>query len=153
MKKLEKAGLAQRERGKFDIGGVFIKSKQKEQHRIPFWVNGKERSVYVNADVAIIRSINGQNVKPSLTDEQWGKPRKLIDATSEGLGGAQCWMVGNLTSRSPEFVFGNLERDLIQSIAYFAPMMAQLIGGDDGEEAYWNLTEWDRQNNFNVNST
>ena len=33
-------------------------------------------------------------------------------------------------------------------IGYLMPMLIKLIGGDDAEEEYWNLTDWERQNNF-----
>ena len=34
------------------------------------------------------------------------------------------------------------------AIAWLAPVIAGLVGGDDGEEEYMKLGEWERQNNF-----
>lgn len=116
MLKLQQEGLALQQRGRFDLDGLFIKPAQREQHRVPVWLNGNEYSIYINANPAIAQSINGANLKQRVNDEQYKEG--LLRAAyllNEGLGKTQRWMANNITSKSPEFLIRNLMRDVIQS--------------------------------------
>ncbi len=116
MLELQKEGLAMQQRGRFDLGGLFIKPAQREQHRVSVWVNGNEHSIYINANPAIARSINATNLKQRVNDEQYKEGiLKAAYLLNEGLGKTQRWMANNITSKSPEFLMRNLMRDVIQS--------------------------------------
>jgi hypothetical protein len=115
MRALAKAGLAEQRHGKFDIGGVFIKPGQRKQHRIPVWVDGREYSVYVNADPAVSRSVNGLNVKPGPDPEDLKFLGKVVDGAGRGWRDMDRFIATNITARSPEFVVSNFERDLIHA--------------------------------------
>lgn len=116
MLELQKEGLAIQQRGRFDLDGLFIKPAQREQHRVPVWVNGNEYSIYINANPAIAQSINGTNLKQRVIDEQYKEGiLKAAYLLNEGLGKTQRWMANNITSKSPEFMMRNLMRDVIQS--------------------------------------
>ena len=54
--------------------------------------------------------------------------------------------MGRLIKNNPGRMAGLLASFVASG--FLAPILAGLLGGDDAEEAYGNLTEWERQNNF-----
>ncbi|MDR1089939.1 MAG: hypothetical protein LBL79_02595 [Prevotella sp.] len=100
MTKLAEAGLAIQSGKKLDIGGLFIKRKQADQHEVHVWQNGVEHVVYINANPAIARAINGSNAK------DLHKDLRFVAKVSRQ-------MAANFTTRNPVFVATNFSRDYI----------------------------------------
>lgn len=100
MKKLESEGMAYQGRKKLDIGGIFIKRSQADQHEVHVYQNGEEFVVYINANPAVARAINGSNAK------DLHKDLKFIAKVSRE-------MAANFTTRNPIFVLSNFSRDYI----------------------------------------
>ncbi|MBK5195728.1 MAG: hypothetical protein JJE08_06820, partial [Proteiniphilum sp.] len=102
MKQLREEGMAYQGRTRLQIGDLFIKPRQAEQHEIHVYQNGVAHTVYINANPAIAKSINGAN-------------RKDI-ATSMGLfANVTRQMAANFTTRNPLFIMRNFSRDYIYS--------------------------------------
>jgi hypothetical protein len=95
----EAKGIAKQKRSRLDIGGMFIKPVQKEQHAIRVSQNGKEYTVYIHGNPAVSRAINGLNKVPQKDLNAVGKITKEMAAF--------------LTTRNPEFVVRNFLRDYI----------------------------------------
>jgi hypothetical protein len=102
MQQLKKEGMAYQGRARLDIGDLFIKPKQAEQHEIRVYQNGISYTVYINANPAIARSINGAN-------------RKDISENLGFLSSVTRNMAANFTTRNPLFVMTNFSRDYIYS--------------------------------------
>lgn len=100
MAKLAEAGLAVQSGKKLDIGGLFIKRKQADQHEVHVYQNGTEYVVYVNANPAVARAINGSNAK------DMHKDLRFFARVSRQ-------MAANFTTRNPLFVASNFSRDYI----------------------------------------
>jgi hypothetical protein len=100
MEELEKKGLAERGKKRLDIGNMFIKPSQKEQHAIHVFQNGKAYTVYVNGNPAVSRAVNGLNLYEQNKD--YGR-----------IAEAARWMAANMTTRSPLFVVSNFSRDYL----------------------------------------
>jgi|GEM_PF-4079145 len=100
MKKLAEQGLAFQSGAKLNIGGLFIKPSQAEQHEVHVYQNGVEHVVYINANPAVSRAITGMNSKDLHKDLQWLAKRSK-------------WMAANFTTRNPVFVLSNFSRDYI----------------------------------------
>lgn len=100
MLKLAEQGFAYPSGSKLDIGGLFIKRNQADQHEIHVWQNGKEYTVYINANPAVARAINGVNAK------DLHKDLRFIAKVSRQ-------MAANFTTRNPIFVATNFSRDYI----------------------------------------
>ncbi len=101
MQQMEQNGLAMRDRGKLDVGGLFIKPKQAQQHTIKVRENGKEYTVYINANPAVAQAINGSNVKQNMD-------LGVVGSLMRG-------MAKNFTTRNPEFILRNFTRDYIMA--------------------------------------
>lgn len=102
MAKLAEAGLAVQSGKKLDIGGLFIKRKQADQHEVHVFQNGTEYVVYINANPAVARAINGSNAK------DLHKDLRFFARVSRQ-------MAANFTTRNPIFVASNFSRDYIFS--------------------------------------
>ncbi|NDV77853.1 LPD38 domain-containing protein [Dysgonomonas sp. 511] len=100
MQKLAEQGFAYPSGSKLDIGGMFIKRNQADQHEVHVWQNGKEYTVYINANPAVARAINGTNAK------DLHKDLRFIAKVSRQ-------MAANFTTRNPIFVATNFSRDYI----------------------------------------
>lgn len=100
MQKMAEAGLAVQSRSKLDIGGLFIKRNQAEQHEVHIYQNGTEYVVYINANPAVARAITGANVKDLHKDLQF-----IVRISRQ--------MAANFTTRNPIFVLSNFSRDYI----------------------------------------
>ena len=62
MQELQELGMARKSGSRrVDVGGLFIKPRQAEQHEIAVFENGIRYTVYVNANPAIARAINQAN--------------------------------------------------------------------------------------------
>ncbi|GAB6121094.1 MuF-C-terminal domain-containing protein [Dysgonomonas termitidis] len=115
MYELSKEGKAHQ--GKFDLG-LFTTPIQKEQHTIPVYVNGTEYSVYINANPAVSRAIKGINTiehKRKTNTKQYGRVLKFLHKTADAAEKAQNWRARNVTSRNPNFIVTNFERDYLFS--------------------------------------
>lgn len=102
MQQLKKEGMAYQGRAKLDIGDLFIKPKQAEQHEIRVYQNGISYTVYINANPAIAKAINGAN-------------RKDISNNLGLFSTITRNMAANFTTRNPLFVMTNFSRDYIYS--------------------------------------
>ena len=104
MKEESKKGNAVQGRRKLDIGGMFIKPSQAAEHEIHIRRNGEDLVMYVNADPALARSVNGTN-------------RVMSD--SRFMHGAR-WSTRQIaamsTSLNPLFTASNFMRDLQYSV-------------------------------------
>lgn len=100
MQKMAEAGLAVQSGSKLDIGGLFIKRDQAEQHEVHIYQNGTEYIVYINANPAVARAITGANAK------DLHKDLRFIARISRQ-------MAANFTTRNPIFVLSNFSRDYI----------------------------------------
>lgn len=100
MQELKNEGMAFQGRTKLNIGDLFIKPKQAEQHEIQVFQNGISHTVYINANPAIARAINGAN-------------RKDIAQNLGFLANVTRNMAANFTTRNPLFIMTNLSRDYI----------------------------------------
>jgi len=100
MQKMAEAGLAVQSGSKLDIGGLFIKRNQAEQHEVHIYQNGTEYVVYINANPAVARAITGANAK------DLHKDLRFIAKISRQ-------MAANFTTRNPIFVLSNFSRDYI----------------------------------------
>jgi len=101
MRELHAEGMAfQSGARKLDIGGIFIKPKQAEQHELRVYQNGTSYTVYINANPAVAQAINGSNRKDK---------SKSLGAFSTVTRN----MAANFTTRNPLFVMTNLSRDYI----------------------------------------
>lgn len=100
MQKMAEAGLAVQSGSKLDIGGLFIKRNQAEQHEVHIYQNGTEYVVYINANPAVARAITGANAK------DLHKDLRFIAKVSRQ-------MAANFTTRNPIFVLSNFSRDYI----------------------------------------
>jgi hypothetical protein len=102
MQQLKKEGMAYQGRARLDIGDLFIKPKQAEQHEIRVYQNGISYTVYINANPAIAKAINGANRVDKAKNMSW-----ILNATRN--------MAANFTTRNPLFVMTNFSRDYIYS--------------------------------------
>lgn len=100
MQKLAEAGQAFQSGKKLNIGGLFIKPKQAEQHEVHVYQNGVDYVVYINANPAVAKAINGSNIKD--TSDVMKKVAKMSR-----------FMAANFTTRNPIFVATNFSRDYI----------------------------------------
>lgn len=100
MQKLAEQSFAYPSGSKLNIGGLFIKRNQADQHVIHVWQNGKEYTVYINANPAVARAINGTNAKDLHKDLQF-------------IAKVSRQMAANFTTRNPIFVATNFSRDYI----------------------------------------
>lgn len=104
MKEESKKGNAVQGRRKLDLGGMFIKPSQAAEHEIHIRRNGEDLVMYVNADPALARSVNGTN-------------RVMSD--SRFMHGAR-WSTRQIaamsTSLNPLFTASNFMRDLQYSV-------------------------------------
>lgn len=100
MEKLKEEGLAIQSGSKLNIGGLFIKRNQSEQHDVHVYQNGTEYVVHINANPAVARAITGDNAK------DLHKDLRFIARTSRQ-------MAANFTTRNPIFVLSNFSRDYI----------------------------------------
>lgn len=100
MQKLAEAGQAFQSGKKLDIGGLFIKPKQAEQHEVHVYQNGVDYVIYINANPAVAKAINGSNIQDT------SKVMKSVAKMSR-------FMAANFTTRNPIFVATNFSRDYI----------------------------------------
>lgn len=104
MKEEAKKGNAVQSRRKLDLDGMFIKPHQAAEHEIHIRRNGEDLVLYVNADPALARSVNGANRVISdsrfMHGARWST--RQIAATS--------------TSLNPMFTASNFMRDLQYSV-------------------------------------
>lgn len=104
MKEESKKGNAVHGRRKLDLDGMFIKPSQAAEHEIHIRRNGEDLVMYVNADPALARSVNGTN-------------RVMSD--SRFMHGAR-WSTRQIaamsTSLNPLFTASNFMRDLQYSV-------------------------------------
>ena len=104
MKEEAKKGNAVQGRRKLDLDGMFIKPSQAAEHEIHIRRNGEDLVLYVNADPALARSVNGANRVISdsrfMHGARWST--RQIAATS--------------TSLNPLFTASNFMRDLQYSV-------------------------------------
>lgn len=132
MAKLAEAGLAVQSGKKLDIGGLFIKRKQADQHEVHVFQNGTEHVVYINANPAVARAINGSNAK------DLHKDLRFFARVSRQ-------MAANFTTRNPIFVLSNFSRDYIFSSSilpvkedakYFVQFQRNMIPSADALQRY-----------------
>lgn len=102
MAKLAEAGLAVQSGKKLDISGMFIKRNQADQHEVHVWQNGTEYVVYINANPAVARAINGSNAKDLHKDLRF-------------FANVSRQMAANFTTRNSLFVASNFSREYIFS--------------------------------------
>ncbi|WP_373835406.1 LPD38 domain-containing protein [Bacteroides heparinolyticus] len=104
MKEEAKKGNAVQSRRKLDLDGMFIKPHQAAEHEIHIRRNGEDLVLYINADPALARSVNGAN-------------RVISD--SRFMHGAR-WSTRQIaamsTSLNPLFTASNFMRDLQYSV-------------------------------------
>lgn len=100
MQTLAEAGQAFQSGKKLNIGGLFIKPKQAEQHEVHVYQNGIDYVIYINANPAVAKAINGSNIKE--TSDVMKKVAKMSR-----------FMAANFTTRNPIFVATNFSRDYI----------------------------------------
>lgn len=100
MQKLAEAGQAFQSGKKLNIGGLFIKPKQAEQHEVHVYQNGVDYVVYINANPAVAKAINGSNIKET------SDVMKQVAKMSR-------FMAANFTTRNPIFVATNFSRDYL----------------------------------------
>ncbi len=93
---------------RLDIGGMFIKPKQAEQHELRVYQNGTSYTVYINANPAVAQAINGSN-------------RKDISKSLGAFSSITRNMAANFTTRNPLFVMTNLSRDYIFASSILLP--------------------------------
>lgn len=132
MVKLAEVGLAVQSGNKLDIGGLFIKRNQAEQHEVHVYQNGTEYVVYINANPAVARAINGSNTK------DLHKDLRFFAKVSRQ-------MAANFTTRNPIFVASNFSRDYIfsssilpvkESAKYFVQFQRNMIPSADALQRY-----------------
>lgn len=132
MAKLAEVGLAVQSGNKLDIGGLFIKRNQAEQHEVHVYQNGTEYVVYINANPAVARAINGSNAK------DLHKDLRFFAKVSRQ-------MAANFTTRNPIFVVSNFSRDYIfsssilpvkESAKYFVQFQRNMIPSADALQRY-----------------
>lgn len=132
MAKLAEVGLAVQSGNKLDIGGLFIKRNQAEQHEVHVYQNGTEYVVYINANPAVARAINGSNAK------DLHKDLRFFAKVSRQ-------MAANFTTRNPIFVASNFSRDYIfsssilpvkESAKYFVQFQRNMIPSADALQRY-----------------
>jgi hypothetical protein len=113
MRELEKEGKAFQSRSRLNVGGLFIKPAQAQEHEVHVWENGEEYVVYINADPRIARAINGTNnyERRGLSQDDERRLNKYVLHAIRNLRGVQPGMAKNFTTRSPVFVVSNTERD------------------------------------------
>ncbi|MDR0768787.1 MAG: hypothetical protein LBE71_02625 [Dysgonamonadaceae bacterium] len=100
MEGLSKQGLAERKKGRLNVGDIFIEPSHKEQHAIHVFQNGKSYTVYINGNPAVSQAINGTNlVDPNKDFNKIAKATRI--------------MAANMTTRNPLFVASNFSRDII----------------------------------------
>ena len=104
MKEESKKGNAVQGRRKLDIGGMFIKPSQAAEHEIHIRRNGEDLVMYVNADPALARSVNGTN-------------RVMSDSRfMHGVRWSTRQIAAMSTSLNPLFTASNFMRDLQYSV-------------------------------------
>ncbi|NDW19419.1 hypothetical protein D0T53_10935 [Dysgonomonas sp. 216] len=132
MAKLAEAGLAVQSGKKLDIGGLFIKRKQADQHEVHVFQNGTEYVVYINANPAVARAINGSNAK------DLHKDLRFFARVSRQ-------MAANFTTRNPIFVLSNFSRDYIfsssilpvkENAKYFVQFQRNMFPSADALQRY-----------------
>lgn len=102
MQELKNDGMAYQGRTRLNIGDLFIKPRQAEQHEIQVYQNGISHTVYINANPAIARAINGAN-------------RKDVSQNLGFIANVTRSMAANFTTRNPLFIMTNFSRDYIFS--------------------------------------
>lgn len=102
MQELKNDGMAYQGRTRLNIGDLFIKQRQAEQHEIQVYQNGISHTVYINANPAIARAINGAN-------------RKDVSQNLGFIANVTRSMAANFTTRNPLFIMTNFSRDYIFS--------------------------------------
>jgi plasmid stabilization system protein ParE len=95
----EATGEARHSRAALDIGGFFIKPSQRAEHAVTVYEAGEKKTLYINANPRIARSINGDN-------------RYLMGKTAQKVADITRWMAANATSRNPVFMIRNAIRDI-----------------------------------------
>jgi hypothetical protein len=100
MKQMQEIGMAAQSSKHLNIGGLFIKPKQAEQHEVQVDQNGVHYTIYINANPAIARAINGDNKKSIAKDMGF-------------IGNVTRAMAMNFTTRNPLFIARNFSRDYI----------------------------------------
>jgi hypothetical protein len=100
MEQKKNQGIAERIKGRLDVGSVFIEPAHKEQHAVHVFQNGKAYTVYVNGNPAVSQAINGTNIVD---------PHKDFERAAM----VTRWMAANMTTRNPLFVASNFTRDII----------------------------------------
>lgn len=103
MRELQEQGMARQSGSKrVDVGGMFIKPRQAEQHEITVFENGVRHTVYINANPAIARAINETNKWH--VGETWGIIEQVLKVNRQ--------MAANFTTRDVRFIFTNFARDV-----------------------------------------
>ena len=100
MKELGDKGMAVYDVKKLNIGGLFATPQQAKQHAIPVFRNGVEYQVYVNANPAVSRAVNGLN-------------EARMHSAFVFVGKVSRFMAANFTTRNPTFVATNFTRDFL----------------------------------------
>jgi hypothetical protein len=117
----EKNGLAGRAKSRLNIGGMFIKYPQAQQHTIQVTQNGKDYTVYINANPSVAQAVTGLNTYRKEYNPESEKLKnkkgeettfsKVIHATLGNYPEMLRFIAANLTSRNPMFVLSNAIRD------------------------------------------
>ena len=100
MRLLEESGQAFQSGKRLNIGGLFIKKKQAEQHEVRIFQNGTEYIVYINANPAVAQAINGSNIKET-------------SEFMQHIAKVSRFMAANFTTRNPLFIATNFSRDYL----------------------------------------
>ncbi|MDR3141750.1 MAG: hypothetical protein LBU37_08515 [Tannerellaceae bacterium] len=100
MEEKEKQGLAERKKGRLNVGDLFIEPAHREQHAVHVFQNGKAYTIHINGNPAVSQAINGLNLYGQNKDYS-----RVARATR--------WMAANMTTRNPLFVASNFSRDYI----------------------------------------
>ena len=98
MVELEAEGKAKRFRKGLDIGGLFIKPKQRKQHAISVYEDGVLYQVYINGNPRVAQAVNELSMEPEKIP--WISPLTRFVSSM-------------VTSRSPQFMLTNGARDFV----------------------------------------
>lgn len=131
MAEMAEAGLAFKSGDRLNIG-LFIKRNQADQHEVHVWQNGKEYTVYINANPAVARAVNGSNSKDLHKDMRF-------------IANVSRQMASNFTTRNPLFVMTNFSRDYIyassilpvkENVSYTFRFQKNIIQSADALQRY-----------------
>ena len=108
MKELEEQKLAFNSRKKkVNVGNMFIKPSQAQEHQILIKQNGITNAVYINGNPRVAKAINGTNVVDK------GNALSLLSNVTR-------FMASLFTTKNPKFILTNASRDFIMASSMLA---------------------------------